>query len=589
VLAICAVAWFEAMPFYVAGYDVIRLAIYGGLIYSVPPLLARALIKLANLIDTIEARIPENAKSMAGFAKSIRELKGRAKLFDAAPYWGVLQGAAIFAHFASNALILGPAGTAKDTSHAGPNLMVLAGKASKVVMDLKNDMAVIYADALRAAGEDVICLNFGGIFSDLIDGTTYSPLSLIADNFTLYSIRYVIADAREMALQIYPEPKTQGGTDNGFFRNGSRKLIRFAIIMTVLIEGQNATLGNVLSLLQDTDELLHKARWAAGQLENEDGSTSQILLHESPWAKNGSQSQEDIDDFAEYLAREGAAISRLITAQDNRNYESFSEGALGEMDDFNITTQAHKTAQAGTFRFRDLKDGDGIKTVFIGGDSSRPDAYRKIIEITMNNMFKELMRSENSRNDVYVFANEITNFRILNLEKYLTYLRSYGVKLFLYIQSLAAFRQSYGKDALQTLLSETEIKYVLAGQRDPETLKMISDQLGQEKVIKRTNSGNRRDAADGHVGLDGFSYTEEKTPVMSEDKLRRSNKGILFLGQNRPALIDTPSIASIWPFRHWQGISPFYDKPYRERIKLVLWRFLPAELRIRGKRKGAAL
>jgi len=576
----------EAPPLWIAGYDAMEIAAFGGLILGAPPLMARALMTVANAIDMIEARLPDAAKNGARFVKSIREIKGRASIFKSAPYWGMLKGRAIFAPFEANSLVLGPAGTSKDTSHAGPNLMALAGKVSKVVMDLKNDMSVIYGDSLRAADEDVICLNFGGKFPNRIDGKNYTPLSLIADNFTHYSITFVTADAKEMALQIYPEPEAQGGTDNSFFRKGSRKLISFAIIVIVLRKGAAATLGDVLSLLQDTEDLLHHAQWVAGQLEDDAGEPVRFPLQSSPWALNGSQDLDDIERFSEYLTKEGTAIARLIQADDDRNFQSFLEGALGELDDFNITTEAHKTTQAGTFRFRDLKEGGRIKTVFIGGDSSRPEAYRKIIEITTNNMFKELMRSEDSRKDIYVFANELTNFRINHLEKYLTYLRSYRVKTFLYIQSLAAFRQTYGKDALQTLLSETEIKYILPGQRDPETLKMLSEELGEKKVIKRGNSGNRRDGSDGLPGLDGFSYSEDKVPLLKPDQIRRLKKGILFLGKNRPTLIDTPSIASIWPFRHWQAISPFYDKPYRERIKLILWRFLPAAIRMAVRGKG---
>lgn len=581
VCAISVVAIHEAPPLWAAGYDVIELAAFSGLIYGLPPLLARGLMSAANAIDTVEANIPDKAKDGAGFVKSIRELKGRTSWLKTAPYWGTLKGRAIFAAFQSNALILGPAGTSKDVSHAGPNILALAGKYSKVVMDMKSDMAVIYADALQAAGEEVIILNYGNLFSDRLESSFYNPPSLIADNFSHGSISDVAPDATEMALQIHPEPVSASGDGNGiFFRNGSRKLIRFSIIICILIDGASATLGDALALLQDKDALLHRAKWACGRLETDDGSPIKIDLHEAPWAKVGSQSAQDIDMFAEYLSGLAASIADLIESEDSRTYDSFIEGALGEMDDFNITTKAHKVAQASEFRFRDLKEKDGIRTVFICGDSSRPDAYKKIIEITVNNMFKELMRCESSRKDVYVFGNEITNFKINNLEKYLTFLRSYRVKLFLYVQSLAAFRQTYGKDALQTLLSETEVKYILPGQRDPETLKLISDEmLGLKKIIRRTNSGNRRDGADGLSGLDGFSYAEDKAPLRTTDKLRRQDEGILFLGNNRPTLIDTFSIASIWPFRHWQGLSPFYDKPYRERIKLILWRYLFAAIK----------
>lgn len=571
--AISAVVLMEAPPLYLASYDVIEVAAFGGLIIGAPPLVARGLLMLANAIDTLEARLPRDTKDMAQFAKSLKDFKGSLERWKPAPYWGAIGGKAIFADFQANALCLGPAGTSKDVSNAGPNIFAI--KESKVILDMKSDMMVIYAKALRERGEIVHCLNYGDLYKDRInDEAFYNPLNLISDCFAEGSINDVTADVAEMALQIYPEPKSDGEGGNRFFRNGSRKLISFCIIICVIIHGETATLGHVLQMLQDKESLLHHALWAAGRLEQADG-LAKIPLHESPWAKDGSQSFEDIESFADYLAGLGASTSDLVQAQDSRTFDSFIEGAMGEMADFNVTTRAHKKMKISTFRFSNLKKKGVTTTVFIGGDASRVDANKKIIEITTANMFKELMRAENISKPVYVFGNEITNFKIANLEKYLTFLRSYKVKLILYVQSLAAFRETYGKNATSTLLSETEIKYVLAGQRDPETLKMLEELLGNTKTVKRTNTGNRRDGADGLSGLDSFTYTEEAKPLLTADQIRRLDKGILFLGKHKPALIDTPSIASIWPFRKWQEISPFYSKPYLERIKLRLWRYAP--------------
>ena len=66
----------------------------------------------------------------------------------------------------------------------------------------------------------------------------------------------------------------------------------------------------------------------------------------------------------------------------------------------------------------------------------------------------------------------------------LTWGRSYGLRLHLIFQDLAAFERVYGKTALDTLLSETEIKQFLPGQRSPKTLELISKQmLGDQSMM----------------------------------------------------------------------------------------------------------
>lgn len=587
--AISLVALMEAPPLYVAGYDVIRIAALGGLVFSVPPLLALALMITANWVDTVEARIPTNAKKHASFAKSIRELKGRARFPKKAPYWGKLNGKAVFAPVEANALILGPAGSSKDVSHAGPNLAALAGKANKVVMDLKSDMMVIYADLLRAAGETVICLNFGGLFEDRIKGEdSDNALSVILTSFTSGSLSDISADAIELSLELYPEPAPGNEGPNGIFRKGSRKIIVFSMIILVIIEGEDATLGGVLALISDRDLLLKYTRWASGRLIREDGGLARFPIFEAGFARSGQHDPQDLQNFADYLSGLGGSIADLMESKDSRTFDSFLEGAIVEMVDFNITTRAAKRTKTSTFDLNELLKADNPFTIFIGGDSSRTQAYRKIIEITVSNIIKRLLRARDNRRPTYIFANEVTSFRIRNLSQYLVYLRASRIRFFLYVQSLASYREAYGKDALQTLLSETEVKYILPGQRDPETLKMLEELLGKKKVVKRSNSGNRRDGSDGLSGLDGYSYSEESVPLLTADQIRRLNKGILLLGKNKPALIDTPSIASIWPFRRkeFQAISPFYDKVYRERVRLILWRYLPLAVRLFLKRVG---
>jgi len=371
-------------------------------------------------------------------------------------------------------------------------------------------------------------------------------------------------------MTIYPEPESEGEGGNKFFREGSRTLIRFAIQITVLIKGHEATLGDVLQMLSDRKSLLQHALWAAGKLEQEDGSLSQIPIHESPWAQ--SQSKEDIANYAEYLRGQAAGILSLFGGDDTRTLDAFITGALGEMADLNIATRAHHKTTKSSFRFSDQKEDGKDVTIFIVGDSSRMDAQRKLMEMTSANMLKEWVRHPNKAKPVTLFLNEITNFRFKGLISLMTWCRAYNLKLILYVQSLSAFTKAYGKSGTATLMSESEQKLFLPGQRDPETLKLIEEMLGQASIMNRSNSGKRK----GEAGLDGYGFSEEGRLLMTAQQIREmKNQGILFLGKNKPALVHLPSIAAIAPFRKMQGISPFYNKRYLQRIKLRLWRYEP--------------
>ena len=166
---------------------------------------------------------------------------------------------------------------------------------------------------------------------------------------------------------------------------------------------------------------------------------------------------------------------------------------------------------------------------------------------------------------VYFILDEATNYKINGLESLLTWGRSYGIRLHLIFQDFAAFERTYGKTALDTLLSETEIKQFLPGQRSPKTLELISKQmLGEQSVIAM---GANRSIE--HLGLNE-TISEVGRPLATPDEIRRMKEGILFVRQYRPILFEPVSYAEIEPWRSQVGINPFHGKPFLKKVKLRL-------------------
>ena len=185
----------------------------------------------------------------------------------------------------------------------------------------------------------------------------------------------------------------------------------------------------------------------------------------------------------------------------------------------------------------------------------------------------EWKRHANKHRPVYVIHDETTNGKINDLPSLQTWGREYGIKWHGFIQSLAAYEAVYGKQAVSTLLSETEIKQFLPNQRDPDTLALIEKLLGEQSIVTKNHNGNR-----DRFGISGFAYQEEAKPLMRAEQIRRTDNTILFIRNNRPILTSLPSIAEIAPWRKQIGINPFYGKPYLKRVKLRI-----------GNRKGGLL
>ena len=220
-----------------------------------------------NLMDWVKARTPRGQKGTARWVRSLRELGRDIKRKGWGPYWGVFKGREIIADFASNALTVGTAGSGKGVGELQPT--ALAIRASKTIIDFKGELACVLAEALRKLGERVCILNIGDMWTNILGSSNqYNPIQIIADNFQRPGgILDVTDDIHEMCLQLLPESDGSGGKDdNKYFRDGSRSFIGFAIQTCVLIDGPDATLGDVAQMLNDRKSLLQHALWACGRL-----------------------------------------------------------------------------------------------------------------------------------------------------------------------------------------------------------------------------------------------------------------------------------------------------------------------------------
>ncbi|MEM9470221.1 MAG: TraM recognition domain-containing protein, partial [Pseudomonadota bacterium] len=155
------------------------------------------------------------------------------------------------------------------------------------------------------------------------------------------------------------------------------------------------------------------------------------------------------------------------------------------------------------------------------------------------------------------------------------YGREYGIRLFLIIQSLAAFKVTYGDKAVGTLMSETDIKLFLPNTREPELLSTIQDYLGEEAYINKNHNG----AMGGNIN--GYGIHEDSRKLMSMDEIRRSKDAILFIRNHRPVKVKLPPYAAIHPWKHQVGINPFFGKKYKKRTVLRIGnRRMPIIIRI---------
>jgi type IV secretion system protein VirD4 len=211
-------------------------------------------------------------------------------------------------------------------------------------------------------------------------------------------------------------------------------------------------------------------------------------LTQSKIQKNHSSSiywcKSNLHTAFKWYRNKAGAIADLLLATDSKTAESFLTGARQALSAaFNSTSRAAKVLSRSTFRFGDMKEGDRPTTVALVIDASRIATQSKVAALIQWRAFTEFKRHSNTSKPVYIIADETSNFKIEGLPSLQTWGREYGIKWHGFIQSISAYRTTYGREALHVLLSETEIKQFLPGQREPEILDLIEKLLGQTATM----------------------------------------------------------------------------------------------------------
>lgn len=531
---------------------------------------------LGNAVDRLSALTATGLKGTAGFIESLDEIRHDLIEEDWGPYWGMFKGEEIIAEVGSNSTIFGPTGTGKGVTMVQTNIMTIPG--SKLISDFKSENACITARVLRERGENVRILNIGDVNTEILGKTDYyNPLVLIADLFlTEGGLRDVSEDTDEMCKQLDRDPVEYGGANNEeYWKNGSRNLIGFGIQDSVLVKGHNATLGDVSALLQDKNALLKSALWACGRLEqSEEGAgLREMPIEESPWIS--IHPQQHIDNYIKYYRETAIGIADLLADGDSRVYGPFLSGAQQALKGYNVSTRAHEITKKTTFRFGEMKES--VTTVFIVPDVTKLKAQKPVLELFQYCFGQEMKRHKAKHVLVHIIADEAGNQEINDLDEEVTWSRGGGLRYQIYGQNIPALRKKYGKDAVESIQSESEIVLFLPGQKDIETIDMIKKKMGERSQIAMGRSGDVQ-SPDFEIG--GADYREDGRPLMYGHEIRTTDKGILFLRSNRPILVDLPPIAAIEPFRSQIDINPYHGKPYLLPVVLKLNR--DAKNNVRG-------
>jgi len=175
----------------------------------------------------------------------------------------------------------------------------------------------------------------------------------------------------------------------------------------------------------------------------------------------------------------------------------------------------------------------------------------------------ELTRCQNTK-PVFLLLDEATNFKIENVSNALTGLREFGIRVWFVIQELEEYAKVYGRESLETLLSQTEVKQIF-GVQSQKTADLVSRMLG-EHTVKSPNFNM------GHYTSDPvqFSIGEHSRRLLTPDEVRRFSDTILFVRDLSPIHALKVGYHEVKPWAKWVDENPLFGSKLKGKIRVWL-------------------
>lgn len=443
-----------------------------------------------------------------------------------------VRGSPIFFDGETHGMTLSPAGGGKTVSMAIPALCHLS--LPMIVTDLKGTLACMTGKLRRKNHkQNTFFVNPANLYQEILGTPSrYNPLIILIDDWKSETgQKDLIADAQAIALQLYPEPPTQG--ENSFFRNGSRKFIVFGLIFLVTQKSEDkANLSELLRMLRNVSELMEVLYI---------GSCTDVL--------NG-----ELADLSNDLLKK-------FESNDKKQVESFREGALQGLEAFAPSGWLAENTSTCDFRFKDLKDDPA--TVYLIADPTKMKVFAPWLGLLIWAAITELTRCQNNK-PVFFLLDECTNFRVEGLSNALTALREFGIRVWFILQELQEYSRIYGREALDTLLSQTEVKQIF-GVQSQKTAELVSQMLGDE-TIKAPNYSLGHDIYDPIQK----SISEGSRRLLTPDEVRRFPDTIIFIKDQFPIRATKVGYPEVKPWNKWVDINPLFGTKLKGKTKVWL-------------------
>ncbi len=423
-----------------------------------------------------------------------------------------------------HSLVLGSTGCGKTRCLVLQTIALLSlANESIFVTDIKGELYDYTAPFLVSRNYEVVTLNF----KNPLKGDRYNflqPVISAIDNNDISKAVQAVWDIT--TLLVYKE---NSKAQEPIWQNGEASIIATAIMAVVYDNKKNPQLQNMANVYY-------------------------FLSNMCKGVKIGAEYQLPINYYAENLPDEHPAKGLLAIGKvaPSRTRGSFYTSALTTLRLFTDPLIADMTSST-SFNYK--KPGTKPMAIYIILPDDK-NTYNDIATLFISQEYQALsevadMYGGRLKNRVNFVCDEFGNFpAIPNFVTMLTVARGKGIRFNLFLQSLAQLKEKYG-EANKTIEGNCGTWVYLASE-DPETLKTLSEKLGQYTVgAINSSSSEQKYASSSH----SLSVNLTGRALLMADEIGRIKRPYSLVFSNKQKAIFTSPDISKWQFCSMFGMG----------------------------------
>ena len=423
-----------------------------------------------------------------------------------------------------HSLVLGSTGCGKTRCLVLQTIVLLAlANESIFVTDIKGELSDYTAPFLVSRNYEVVTLNF----KNPLKGGRYNFLQPVISAVNNNEMSKAIQAVWDITtLLVYKE---NSKAQEPIWQNGEASIIATAIMAVVYDNKNNPQLQNMANVYYFLSNMCRSV-------------------------KIGAEYQLPINYYAENLPDEHPAKGLLAIGKiaPSRTRGSFYTSALTTLRLFTDPLIADMTSST-SFNYK--KPGTKPMAIYIILPDDK-NTYNDIATLFIAQEYQALseiadMYGGRLKNRVNFICDEFGNFpAIPNFVTMLTVARGKGIRFNLFLQSLAQLKEKYG-EANKTIEGNCSTWVYLASE-DPDTLKALSEKLGQYTVgAVNSSTSEQKYAASSHsqsVNLVGRAL------LMADEIGRIKRPYSLIFSSGHKAILISPDISK-WQFCRILGMG----------------------------------